>query len=148
MDPLFRLRAQLISLAVILGGVLLSGVLFFLYWALGEQHEWAAILMLLSFAVLFGSLVIAAIIRLGLRYDFPRGRVLGFMMVIGWIAASLLSTTLDTLAFISTNVAQGISYLIVLGGLVVLVVPGFLLILLPWPPKLRRFRWPRDRSGR
>ncbi len=133
MNP--RLRAHLISMAVLLIGVLLSGGLFFIKWVLGSDHPWSSWLMPLSYAAFLGCGLIAFLIQLGIRYDLPRSRVIGFLMVIGWVTASLLSTTLDTLNFISKQIGQGISYTIVIGGLAALVLPGFLLMLLPWPPR-------------
>jgi hypothetical protein len=139
-----RLRSHLISIAVLLIGVFISGILFFLGWILGNDDPWKAWLMPLSYAAFLGSGLIAFLIQLGIRYDLPRGRVIGFLMVIGWVAASLLSTTLDTLTFLSKGVAQGISYAIVIGGLLVLVLPGFLLMLLPWPPHFLPPKHPRS----
>lgn len=130
-----KLRSHLISIAVLLFGVLLSGVLFFLNWVFGDRARWDNWLMTLSYASFLGSLLVAFLIQVGIRYALPKWRVVGFFLVIGWIAASLFSTTLETVAIFSQHVAQGISYTIVIGGLAVLVVPGFLLMLLPWPPR-------------
>ena len=134
MDPELRIRTHVISMAVLLLGVAISGVLFFLNWAFGDRYTWNNWLMSLSYAAFIGCGLIAFILQLGLRYNMPRWRVVGCFIIIGWIAAALISTTLDTLHFLSTVVVEGISYAIVLGGLVVLVIPGFLLMLLPWPP--------------
>ncbi len=142
MEP--RRRSHLISLAILLLGVLLSGGLFFVSWILGSEHPWVSWLMPLSYAAFLGCALIAFLIQLGIRYKLPRGRVIGFLMVIGWVAASLLSTTLETLTFLSEQIVRGISYGIVVGGLVVLVLPGFLLILLPWPPRFLTRRQPPD----
>ncbi len=141
----FKQRSFLISIAVLLIGILLSGVLFFLNWVLQDRYPWVSWLMPLSYASFLGSALIAFLIQLGTRYDFPRGRVIGFMLVIGWIAASLLSTTLDTLT-ISQDMARGISDTIIIGGLFVLVLPGFLLILLPWPPRFLQRKPPDDKT--
>jgi len=130
-----RFRAHLISIAVMLVGVLLSGLFFFLNWAFKDRYAWASWLPPLSYASFLGAALIAFLIQLGIRYDFSRSRVAGFMMVIAWIAASLLSTTLETLRIVSAHLARGISLVIILGGLAVLVLPGFLLMLLPWPPR-------------
>lgn len=145
-----RLRSKLISIAVMLIGVLLSGLFFFLAWAVGEQNPWYNLLMPLSFAAFLGSAAITFIIQFGLRVQLERSRVIGFMLVIVWIGASLLSTTLETLRIMSAHLARGISYVIVAGGLIVLVIPGFLLMLFPWPPRLRKppaERPSRNRGG-
>lgn len=142
-----RLRAHLISIAVMLIGVLLSGLFFFLNWAFKERFTWASWLLPLSYASFLGAALIAFLIQLGIRYDFSRGRVAGFMMVIAWIAASLLSTTLETLRIFSAPLARDIATIVILGGLVVLVLPGFLLMLFPWPPrfiKAKKERPPRN----
>ncbi len=139
----FRLRTQLISTAVLLIGISISGALFFLNWAFGNRYVWNNWLMFLSYAVFIGAALIAFILQLGAHYDLPRGRVIGFFMIIGWVAAALISTTLDTISFLSKNVAQFISYIIVLGGLAFMVIPGFLLLLFPWPPK---FLHPKSRD--
>lgn len=140
----YRQRTQLISLAVVLVGVLLSGLFFFLNWVLGDSYAWAKWLMPLSYATFLGAGLIAFIIQFGMRYTFPRGRVIGFFMIIGWISLSLISSLLETLTIISVNDAQGISYVVILGGLVVLVLPGFLLLILPWPPRFTEPRRPDD----
>lgn len=127
-------RSHLISMAVLLIGVLLSGILFFLNWVFGDRYAWNNWLMSLSYASLLGCGLIAFIIQLGIRYNLSRGRVIGFFMIIGWVAGSLISTTLDTIHFLSERVAQGISYAVVVGGIFVLVIPGFMLMLFPWPP--------------
>jgi magnesium-transporting ATPase (P-type) len=145
MDPRLRARSRIISMAVLLLGVLISGTLFFLNWVYGDRYTWNNWLMSLSYAVFLGSGLIAFIIQLGLRYDLPPLRVAGFFMIIGWIAGSLISTTLDTLTVLSSHLAQGISYVIVVGGLFVLVIPGFLLMLFPWPPT---FLNPRDNHNK
>lgn len=141
-----RRRAHLISMAVLLFGVLLSGGLFFANWVLGSDHLWSSWLMPLSYAAFLGCGLIAFLIQLGIRYNLPRSRVIGFFMVIGWVTAALLSTTLDTLHFISKPTGEGISYVIVIGGLVVLVLPGFLLVLLPWPPHFLLPKTPPSRQ--
>ena len=139
-----KTRSHLISLAVMLFGVLLSGLFFFLSWVIAENSPWKQWLMLLSFAAFFGCMVIALLIHIGTNYNLPRGRAAGFMMVIAWIAISLLSTSLDTLSFLSEHTARGLSYFLVMGGLILLVLPGFLLILLPWPPK---FLEPKEQTA-
>jgi len=141
----FKQRSYLISMAVILGGVMLSGVLFFLNWVFGDRYNWTNWLMSLSYAVFIGSGLVAFIIQLGARYTLSRGRVAGFVMIIIWIAGSLLSTTLESIHFLSQQFARGLSLAFVVGGLFVLVIPGFLLILFPWPP---RFRKTPDESSR
>jgi hypothetical protein len=115
--------------------VMTSGLLFFLNWQFGDRGNWRHWLMSISYAVFIGAALIAFLVELGARYDLPRRRVAGFFMVIGWMAASLLSTTLDTLTILSQNAARGISFAVVAGGLFALVIPGFLLMLLPWPPR-------------
>ena len=110
-----RFRAHLISIAVMLVGVLLSGLFFFLNWAFKDRYAWASWLPPLSYASFLGAALIAFLIQLGIRYDFSRSRVAGFMMVIFWIAASLLSTTLETLRIVSAHLARGISLVIILG---------------------------------
>jgi len=141
-----RFRSHLISIAVMLIGVLLSGLFFFLNWAFKGRFAWADWLPPLSYASFLGAALIAFLIQLGIRYDFARSRVIGFMMVIGWIAASLLSTTLETLRILSAHLARGLSLVVILGGLVVLVLPGFLLMLLPWPPRFIRAKKDRPPS--
>lgn len=131
----FKQRSFLISVTVLLVGVMLSGLFFFLNWVFGDRGNWRHWLMSLSYATFVGSALIAFLIMLGTRYNLPRWRVVGFFMVIGWIAASLISTTFDSLTLLSQHVARGLSSVIVLGGLGVLVLPGFLLMLFPWPPK-------------
>lgn len=142
-----RFRAHLISIAVMLVGILLSGLFFFLNWIFKDRFAWAGWLPPLSYASFLGAALIAFLIQLGIRYDFSRSRVIGFMMVIFWIAASLLSTALETLRIVSAHLARGVSLVIILGGLVVLVLPGFALMLFPWPPrfiKAKKDRPPRD----
>ncbi len=133
----FKQRSRFISIAVVLVGVMLSGILFFLNWVFGDRYNWTNWLMSLSYAVFIGSALVAFIIELGARYTLSRGRVAGFFMVITWIAGSLLSTTLETINFLSQRFARGLSLLFVVGGLFVLVIPGFLLMLFPWPPRFR-----------
>lgn len=130
----FEQRSRLFSLAVLLIGVMLSGLLFFLNWAFGDRHNWRNWLMSISYTIFIGAALIAFLIELGARYDLPRWRVVGFFMIIGWVAAAILSTTLESLNFLAENVVRGISVVVVIGGLVVLVIPGFLLMLFPWPP--------------
>lgn len=139
----FKQRSHLISLGVLLAGVSLSGFLFFLNWIIGDRGNWRHWLMSLSYAAFIGSALIAFLIMLGTRYNFPRWRVVGFFMVIGWIAAALISTTFDSLTVLSEHSARGLSSIIVLGGLGVLVLPGFLLMLFPWPP---RFLLPKQKK--
>ncbi len=144
MDP--RLRSHLISAAILLASVLLSGIFFFLHWALKGRFDWAGWLMPLSYATFLGGALIAFLVQFGLYYRLPRRRVVGFMLVIAWVAASLLSTLLETLTIVSKHMARGISYLIVIGGFFALVIPGFLLILLPWPPRFLQRRPPPTKS--
>ncbi len=143
----FKQRTHLISLAIVLIGALLSGLFFFLHWVIGETYSWTRWLMPLSYATFLGTGLIAFIIQFGMRYKFPRGRVIGFFMIIGWISLSLMSSLLETLTILSINVTQGATHLIVLGGLVILVLPGFLLLLLPWPPRFTNPRDPNHDSG-
>ncbi|GAB4575493.1 MAG: hypothetical protein Kow0077_27290 [Anaerolineae bacterium] len=143
----FKIRSRLIAIAVLLVGIMLSGLFFFLNWAFGDRNNWRTWLMSLSYASFIGSGLIAFIIELGTRYKLPRGRVIGFFMVIGWVAASLFSTTLDTLTVLSEFTAKGLSFIIVVGGLFVLVIPGFLLMLLPWPPSFLNPRQDRPRGN-
>ncbi len=145
MDPRLKARSQLLSMAVMLIGVLLSGLFFFLNWAYGERYTWDNWLMSLSYASFLGSGLIAFIIQLGLRYNLPPVRVAGFFMIIGWVAASLISTTLDTITFLSQHLVQGLSYVIAVGGINVLVIPGFLMMLFPWPPT---FLPPKEQSNK
>ncbi len=140
----FKQRSRLISLAVLLTGVMLSGLLFFLNWAFGDRYNWRNWLMSISYTVFIGSVLIAFLIELGTRYDLPRWRVVGFFMVIGWVATAILSTTLDSITFLAENVVRGISAVVVIGGLALLVIPGFLLMLLPWPP---HFLLPKKRRN-
>lgn len=139
----FKQRSYLISIAVLLFGVMLSGLLFFLNWIFGERGNWRHWLMSLSYAAFIGSAMIAFLVMLGTRYNLPRWRVVGFFMIIGWIATSLISTTFDSLTLLSDHTARGLSSLIVVGGLGALVLPGFLLMLFPWPP---RFLLPKQKQ--
>jgi hypothetical protein len=142
-----RFRAHLISIAVMLIGVLLSGLFFFLSWIFKDRFAWAAWLPPVSYASFLGAALIAFLIQLGIRYDFARSRVIGFILVIGWIAASLLTTALDALRIVSAHLARGLSLVIILGGLILLVIPGFALMLFPWPPrfiKAKKDRPPGD----
>ncbi|NPV67510.1 MAG: hypothetical protein HPY64_10230 [Anaerolineae bacterium] len=134
----FKQRSHLISTAIILVGVMLSGTLFFLNWTFGDRYNWTNWLMSLSYAVFIGSGLVAFLIELGARYTLPRGRVVGFFMIITWIAGSLLSTTLESISFLSQQFNRSLLLVFVVGGLFVLVIPGFLLLLFPWPPRLRR----------
>lgn len=146
MDPqLRRIRGHLISVAVLLVGIVLSAIFFFLNWALGDAFPWVSWLMPLSYAAFLGSALIAVLIQLYLRYKLPRGRILGTALIILWVAASLLSTALDTLT-VSQNMALGISGMVVIVGFVLLVIPGFLLILFP-PRFLERQGGPRDEKN-
>jgi hypothetical protein len=104
-----RFRAHLISIAVMLIGVLLSGLFFFLSWIFKDRFAWAAWLPPVSYASFLGAALIAFLIQLGIRYDFARSRVIGFILVIGWIAASLLTTALDALRIVSAHLARGLS---------------------------------------
>ncbi|MBN2470295.1 MAG: hypothetical protein JXN59_06170 [Anaerolineae bacterium] len=140
----FRRRSRLFSLAALLIGVMLSGLLFFLNWAFGDRYNWRNWLMSLSYTVFIGSALIAFLIELGTRYKLPRWRVVGFFMVIGWVALTLISTTLDTITFLAENFARGISVVVTIGGLFALVIPGFLLMLFPWPP---RFLLPKQQQN-
>lgn len=140
----FKQRSHLISLAVLLIGVALSALLFFLNWVFGDRRNWHHWLMSLSYVVFIGSGLIAFLIVLGTRYDLPRWRVVGFFLVIGWLAATMLTTTLDSLTLLAEHIARGISIIVMVGGLFVMVIPGFLLMLFPWPP---RFLLPKENSA-
>ncbi|MFC1961031.1 hypothetical protein ACFLYO_10000 [Chloroflexota bacterium] len=131
----YKTRAYFISLGTLLIGVSLSGMLFFLHWVFDKRLNLGEWLLWLSYAVFIGSALIAFILQIGSRYNLPRMRVAGFLLIIIWIAAALISTVLDSITLLSTNMVQGISYTIVIGGFFVLVVPGFLLMIFPWPPR-------------
>lgn len=126
-----RIRGHLISMAVLLAGVLLSALLFFLHWVLDETHPWVYWLMPLSYAVLLGCALIAVLIQLYLRYRLPRGRVIGITMIIAWVALALLSTVFDTMGSLTLpgNIPLQSSAIIIVCGGVLLVIPGFLLII-------------------
>jgi hypothetical protein len=128
-----QIRGHLLSMAVLLIGTAGSALLFFLHWALGASHAWVFWMMPLSYAVLLGSALIAVLVQLYVRYRLPRRRVIGITLIIVWVALSLLSTVLDTLGSLSLpgDIALRASGIITICGGVLLVIPGFVLILLP-----------------
>lgn len=130
-----KLRAHLISLGTLLIGVSISGLLFFMHWVLNRRLNIGEWLLWLSYAVFIGSALIAFILQIGARYNLPRARVAGFLLIIAWIVVALASTILDSIYYLSAQLIQGISYTVVIGGLLVLVIPGFLLMIFPWPPR-------------